>query len=296
MGENTSVNFWSVFGKLAVLVGFFWSSTQIYNWITDNNGFDFTVIGNHSKYELAPKHIQLLLKYEDAVLYDKAYREEISSTGLSLNKQTNFSKETSNADYLENYKYNKKFHPIFSETEYNYTWEFQIENNGKQPLEELNLETPFEGAYSISDRDGNEITGVFNKNIELPDLLPGYKLGVRVWINEVVGYDIYNEEKTRITHKYGYKPVSYSKKVNGLVKWVVNNDIVYLLSVPILLILFMLTFQAGINYYPKYEKQEKERKIKEIREQEELKAQLELEEKEKDNDDIDKDLESQNQQ
>ena len=294
MGEKASLNFWSAFGKLAVLVGFFWTATQIFNWITDDSGFDFTVTGNHSKYRLAPKHVELMGKYEDAVLYDKAYREEINSTGLSLNKQTNFSKETTNPDYLENYRYNKQYSPIFSETEYNYTWEFHIENNGKQPLEELNLETPFEGSFRVSDKDGVEITGVFNKSIGLPDLLPGYKLGVRVWTNEVVGYNVYSEEKTRITHKYGYKPVSYSKKVNGLMKWVVNNDIVYLLSVPVLIILFMLTFQAGINYYPKYEKQEKERKIKELKEQEELKAQLELEEKEKD--DINKDLESQNQQ
>ena len=165
MTKKSTFNFWSAFGKFALLVTFLWTGTQIYKSFTDDNGFDFIVTGNHSKYRLAPDHQEFIESYKNLILLDKAYREEINSRGLSINKLLNYSEKTTNADFLENYDFNKKYDPPFELPEYNNSWEFQIENNGKKPLEQLILETPFKGVYKISIKDKKDVFGTFDKNI-----------------------------------------------------------------------------------------------------------------------------------
>lgn len=282
MTNKPTFNFWSAFGKFALIVTVLWTVTQIYNSYIGDNGFDFVALGKNSKYRLAPDHQEFIEKYKNLQVLDKTYREKIDPTGLSINKLIDFSEKTKNSEFLDRYEFNKKYAHPFEVPEYNNSWEFQIDNNGKKPLENLILETPFNGVYRITIKDKKDIVGIFNKNIELPDLNPGYSTGVRIWINELTEFDIYDEEKTRITHKYGFKAISYPKEVGGFIKWLTSYDYVPLqFGFFVLIVLFFFTFLGGLSYYPKFAENEKRRKIEEFLKNEELRKQIEQEVKKK---------------
>lgn len=275
MTKKTTFNFWSFLGKFALFVTFTWTVWQIYN-STLTNDYEFEATGNHSKYKPPNNYYSLIKNYESILLLDEAYREAINSRGISVNKLLSFAENTKNKEFLESFNYHKKWTKVINIPIYNYTWEFQIDNSGSKPLEELFVETPFDGYYRISRKNEEDIHGTFSKNIPIEKLKPGYSLGIRIWTNESFGIDEYDEEKTRITHKFGYQPISYPMKVQGFSKWLISDyEFPIFFKVMILIFLFIITFLIGVSSYPKFAELEKQRKIDEYKKFEEAKALIE---------------------
>lgn len=287
MTEKTTFNFWNLLGKFALLIGLLWTLLQIHNWYSEDDGFNFSSTGSHSKFDIPSDYESVISNYEETLNLDKAYREVVNSKGLSVNKLLDYYEKTKNKELIERYKFLKKYSGVINLPSYNSSWVFKIDNTGNKPLEKLILETPFNGLYNVSSKNGETVSGKFNKNIELPELNPGYSLNIRIWINESSFlYDYIDEEKTRVTHKYGFKQINYPVKVNGFTKWLTSYD--YLpMQAGIVLLLFLLffTFILGVESYPAIAAREKKREVEAFKKTQEIKELLEREESERQIDD-----------
>jgi hypothetical protein len=271
MKKKTTLNFWSFLGKFSLFITLLWTTWQIYSSIS-TNAYEFEATGKHFKYRPPNDYYDLIKDYETTLLLDKAYRDEINSKGLSVNKLIDYAGKTENKEFLESYDYHKKWTKLIDIPIYNYTWEFQIDNSGSNPLEELIIETPFDGYYRISRENEDDVHGTFSKNIPIEKLNPGYSVGIRIWIHDTYGINVYDEEKTRVTHKFGFKQISYPTEVKGFSKWLISDyEFPIFLKIIILLFLFFLTFIAGVSFYPKWVEMENKRKIEEYKKFEEAK-------------------------
>jgi hypothetical protein len=267
MTEKRKFNFWNIFGKIALIVTLFWTITQIYNWMTEDEGYKIVVNGTHSKFRLPQQYQDVIDGFEKTLDLDQTYRETVNKKGVSIERLLEYYENNNNEEFKNTYHYHKDYTNQLDIKSYNYSWEFQIENTGNKPLEELLLETPFEGSYKVSISNEDNEYGEFKKNIELPDLGPGYSIGVRIWINNTTSlYEEFDEEKTRITHKYGFQQINYPVKVKGFAKWLTKDDNFNMFFVVLLLlVLIFFVFSLGMEYGPKYAEIEKKKKIEEFK-------------------------------
>lgn len=273
--KNSKSLFWSSVGKLAGLLSVIWIIIQLYNYVFKDN-YRIKILGNHYTFELPNIILKDLVNYNKMLAIDsarKVYKETSSFKTLK-----DFLNYNNHDYYLETYNkignYNSN---ISNYLNYKSTWTFEIKNRGKKPIEELKLELPFDGYYKIIRQNQPVINGLFTKQIILNDLQPSYEIKVTVWPIDVLSdMPEYQEEKTRVTHKYGWTNITYPKEVRGILAWNIRNDNIFtIIAVFVLIIILFIIFGAGMSYGPIYQEQERKRKLQEYNELEKIKKEEE---------------------
>ncbi|WP_395052391.1 hypothetical protein [Flavobacterium sp.] len=222
--EYKNSNFWSIFGKIAVLAGFLWAVTQLYNYYIKKE-YDAEANGKHCFYQ-TPSII--LRGYKNSLDY-KAVINSMSSKDLKIK----FDIDTLVKEHKSDYQFDELFTKIDTlEIKYNPNkdygafWYFTVTNNGNKSLEELALELPFEGYSKVFYPNSLVNTSVFKNKISLGELRPSYSIKIYCWINDPSyddNYSYYEEEKSRFTHKNGWFKISYPVEANGLYAWNKRN-------------------------------------------------------------------------
>lgn len=273
-------NFWSIIGKLALVLSISWILIQMYNNFLKRPDYAFDANGNHSVFEL-PNDLKMTLnEYINILAIDSALvendnklvKDPISSLAKLIQNQNYQGKLGINykiPHYKNLFEAKKVFH------EYKSYWWFTLTNTGNKPLEDLTLELPFDGFFLINLKNENDISGYYRQQIKIGELKPSYSVTIKVWsVNEFdSSYPEWDEEKTRFTHKYGWQKIEYPKEVMGVLAWnSKNNNFPLFIFIFVLLILFVIIFALGAEYGPKITEKEKKRKLKELEELEKLKA------------------------
>ncbi len=289
-------NFWTLFGKLALILATLWVLTQLYNYFIKNE-YKLDCKGNHINFELPPNTKATLNDYVNRISLEKAYSkyfkdgariDSIHKIDNTLKKLKAKYSEENLPEYYYNlsrvrneYSYFQSTYSNFQYSNYNSLWTYTISNQGNKPIEELVLELPYKGIYVLTTKNEPAKIGNFKNQIEIGNLKPTQEITIKAWaenqLYEVLDYD---EEKTRLTHKYGWESIEYSKKAEGVLAWYLESYYSgMLLSMITILILFIIFF-LGWQYGPKIS--ENDRKIR-LREFEELQKLSEEERKKREN-------------
>lgn len=282
MTESKQGKFWVLLGKAGALLTFIWLIIQMVTYFSKPKEYKMEISGNHYFYKTPIPYLEIMNDYNKIMALDKSYVENVNKSGLPISKLIEFEKST---EASKNYFFKSQFNSNISEygklinwENYNEIWTFNIENTGIKPIEDLLMEIPFKGYYEVNMQKGNSTKGKFDNRIQIGTLAPGYSVNIITWVNNIYSTDPeYNEEKTRITHKYGWEKVNYPVKADGLIAWNIknqNNPLIVLIF--IIFIIIFLAFGFGMDYGPKFQKSEKERKLKELQELEKLKKEGEL--------------------
>ena len=282
MSINTEGRFWGVIGKLGVILTVTWIIIQMISYFTKTSDYKINVTGKHYPYVIAATHWEHISNYKKITALDKSYVENVNSKGTSIKNLLKFgtSKEASdNWRFTSSFSKYFDYQPIIDVKDYNEIWTFQIENTGVKPIEDLIIETPFKGYYKLNSQKGNTSQGIFENRIALENLATGYSVNVMVWIEN---HNYYNselvEEKTRITHKFGWEQIEYPVIVDGILAWNSRLESTPLfILVVILIFLIFGSFVLGVENGPKLIQREKDRKLKEF---EKLKKESEASENE----------------
>lgn len=230
-------DFWSIFGRFAVIIGVVWALIQICNFIVKPKEYRAQTTGSQYPF-LVPNFIKPNLNAFNNTVVDSIY-SKIYNTNTEkfyiFNSYTLEQKLKNYGTINRLYSYisgNLTEYILTTVNQYNTVWYFTISNEGNKPLEELCLELPFSGIYSYTNTDTKKTeNGSFGNRINLGNIKPSYEVKIIVWMSSYKGYEIYNEEKTRFTHKYGSFKIQYTKEVSGIKLWVVNNlfNIIFIL-------------------------------------------------------------------
>lgn len=274
MTEHQTRNFfWSYIGKLAGLLSVIWIGIQLYNYFFKDS-YRIKALGSNYSFDLPSNIIRDLSDYNKLISIDSALR--IDKPQSQFNSLIEFRK-------YPDYKWEKyNILGIYNRNKGNYLnykniWKFEIKNRGRKPIEDLKLELPFDGYYRITKQNEPTLNGSFSKQILLDNLQPSYVITMLVWAPEsYTSIPEYDEEKTRLTHKYGWTKISYSREVRGIVAWNLKKDgMPIFFGIMFLIVILISIFVAGMNYYPIYQEQERKRKLEELNEMQRLKAEEE---------------------
>jgi len=250
--ENRSI--WKTLGQIGALLTGLWVLIQIVTVFAKPSEYGIEAKGDHNNYSIAPHQFDILRDYGRIRRLNPKIKSIIrkADTSAKLN--------------YENEKINQ-------------LWSFTITNVGSNPLEELTLELPFSGFYELKKQKGYYNNGKFKDRIIIGDLAPGYNINVKAFFNtHVPEYSYYDEEKTRITHKYGWARIDYPVKSRGLWAWIHRNDYTPLFFFGFgILIIVLLVYDRGLKNGPKVERREKEKRLKELKELEKMKEEGKLE-------------------
>lgn len=278
MNNTKTGNFWGILGKLVAILTAAWIIIQIISHFSDPNDIKMEINGNHYPYNIAYKHKKLINEYKEILALDKSYTDNINENGMSIKKLNSLKDYNVTDDEIKNYRFKSDYNaymdynPIINIENYNEIWSFNILNKGQKPIEDLIIEIPFKGYYKLLTQKGKSSRGDFENRIQVGNLDPGYSLSVIAWVVNG-GYPSpgYNEEKTRVTHKYGWKEIDYPVRIYGLLAWNKRNynTPLFITIVTIIFILF-ITFFKGFEYGSKAQKKEDEHKLKELKEEGEL--------------------------
>ncbi|MFC1898284.1 hypothetical protein ACFLYJ_01805 [Candidatus Cloacimonadota bacterium] len=276
MSNLKQSNIWVIIGKFGVLLSVVWIIIQMINLFSKPKDFKMKIKGNHYSYSIAFKHQELIDEYKKILSLDKSYTKNVNDNGISIQKLKEFlesKKGTENYKFISDYQMYMDYKSLIDIDEYNEVWTFNISNTGNKPVDDLLIEIPFKGFYELNSQKGESSKGEFKDRIEVGNLAPGYSVNVIAWVNNIyTTVPEYIEEKTRITHKYGWEKISYPMKAVGIVAWNIRNDNIPLaFTIVVILLFLMLSFAIGADYGPKYQKKEKERKINELKELEKMK-------------------------
>lgn len=272
-------SFWSIIGKLALVLSIFWILIQMYNNFLKRPDYAFDANGNHSVFEIPNEIKSILNEYISVLAIDSALveddnkliKESISSLCKLIQNQNYQGKlgiDYKIPHYKNLFEAKKTFH------EYNSYWWFTLTNTGNKPLEDLTLELPFDGYYAVNMKNEKVISGYYKQQIKIGELKPSYSVTIKVWsLNEFDNsYPDWDEEKTRFTHKYGWQKIEYPKEVKGILAWNSKNDnFPLVLFIFALIILFFVVFALGVEYGPKITEKEKKQKLKEFEKMAKLK-------------------------
>lgn len=244
--------------------------------------YKMEISGNHYMYKTPNSYLAIMNEYNKIKSLDKSYLESINKISLPISDLLKFEKS---AEATKNYifksrldNYTSEYGKIIKWENYNEMWTINIENTGAKPIEDLLVEIPFKGFYEVNKQKGNSSNGVFDNRIQIGTLDPGYSISIITWVDDVYSTQPeFNEEKTRITHKYGWQSINYPVKADGIIGWnIKNNNTPLIILIFIIVIIVVLAFGLGVDYGPKFLKKEKERKLKELQELEKLKKEGEL--------------------
>ena len=270
--KSTKRNFWSIIGQIAVVITIIWTVIQMFTHFFKKDDYIIKVNGNYSTF-MIPEYIkQDLNKYKKTLALYETYREVIGGKIIPMSELLKISEEKLKDPRFKNFYDLNNYHINFKSTDYNELWWFNISNDGNNTIEDLVLEVPFEGYYKFIPQVGAGEYGNFKNRIKLIDLPPGYSIKVFCWRNTFFPSDRYDEEKTRITHKFGVEKIKFPVKVSGLIAWNIKNDNLPLIVLfGIIAILMFIIFSVGVELSPKIKENEKRRKLKEFEDSKKLK-------------------------
>lgn len=278
MSEINKGKFWSSVGKISVLLTVIWILVQMFSHFLKSNEIDIKVTGKHYPYKIANIHMEQLKNYQSVIALDKAYEKNVDKNGTSITRLLKYaeSKEgKKNWDFQADIDRYLDFDPLVKIEKFNEIWSFKIENLGTVPIEDLLLEIPYGGFFKINTQKGNKKKGDFKNRIPLGELSPGYSINIICWIeNRYYSISEYDEEKTRITHKYGWEEIDYEFKAQGFDAWVANYATEIFLFGPIIFIgLIFMAYSLGVEHGPELKRKEKLKKLDELKELEHLNSQ-----------------------
>ena len=270
-------NVWAIVGKMTAILTLFWIIVQLYSYFSSNNEYKISTYGRYSKFLIPNDYSKLINDYKAIIALDKAYVENVNEKGLSIEGLKKYLESDNRAELFDlSHEHYKNFMNPVKINEYTYIFNFYIENQGNKPIEDLVLELPFSGYFHINREKGAFSEGSFTKHIDLGVLEPGYSINAHIWSNYPHSFSQYDEEKTRITHKYGWKRIKYPVEVKGIIAWSIRNDnFPFVIFLIIVFTLMALLFILGVEYGPLIRKREKERKLKEVIELEQLRKEAE---------------------
>jgi hypothetical protein len=268
--------FWSLIGKLGVILTIVWIIIQMINHFNNKEEIEMKITGNHFKYILANEHQELMKEHKKILSLDKSYTNNINKNGTSIKNLLLFEKSKkakNNWKFKSDLSSYLSYGSFLTIPEYNEIWTFKIENTGIKPIEDLVIELPFKGYYQLNSQKGKIEKSNFENRIAIGNLAPGYSVNITTWVNSMsFSYPEYTEEKTRVTHKYGWKKIDYPVKIKGILAWNErNNNTLFEIAIPLSILIIFITFMIGVSMAPKFEELEKKRKLKALQEMEELK-------------------------
>lgn len=276
--SKDSRNFWSIIGKTALVLTIVWILIQMFNNFIKEPDYKLDANGNYARFQIPNDYNKVINEYVNILAIDSAIVENKDKNTF---ESISYLKEISNnesilkeigIDYKIPY-YSSVFRERLNIPVYKSYWWFSVTNTGSKPLEDLVLELPFNGYYSLNMTDKANYSSKYSQRIKIGELKPSYSAQIKVWSKDDVSlYPEFDEEKTRFTHKFGWDKIDYPKEVNGILAWNIKNDNFPLLIFSFLLIILLfVAFGLGIDYAPKYVEKEKKRKLKELEELEKLK-------------------------
>ena len=279
MTINSNKNkFWDIIGKISVSIGLIVLGIQIYDYCFKN---DYNIIakGSYFTFGNPPDVKDILIDYSNIKNTVKAYQkcgdgkkndslEQLDLTDriryILNNKSTIYKNCTINRT-TSYYDYDDKIftNSVFLYDKYKSYWQFTIKNDGNKPLEELILDLPFDGVYELFSKNAEIVRDKFTNTIVIGMLKPTYEVNINVWTkNEISRYSNYDEDKSRITHKYGSQSIQFSTHTYGLLAWIEKNYFSDFIITIILIILLLLLL--GHKYVPIIIENEKKLKLKEM--------------------------------
>lgn len=266
--EKKSNQFWSLLGKIALVLTVVWILIQMFNNFIKQPEYSIKAKGNYFKFQLPPEVNNRINEYANVLAIDSSFIEGKLSK-KSISELIKISKDKKRQEKIGiDYKiphYTNVFRRKLNIEKYESFWVFTIKNEGNKPLEDLILELPFDGYFSVIMKNKKTFSKQFKRQIKIGELKPSYLSTIKVWSTNSYMFPELDEEKTRITHKYGWEKINYPKEVSGILAWNSKNDnLPLILFVFILFILFILTYSYGLENGPKYAEKEKKKKMKEL--------------------------------
>jgi hypothetical protein len=274
MGKD-KFSIWGLIGKTAAFLSLIWVSVQLFNYFFHKD-FKLNAIGTVSEFLLPNDIITELNKVGDYELFLKA----CDLLNVPLTEKTLVNKKI-NVDLYQLENDRRYPNPSKNIANYSYIWWYTIINNGNKPVEDIQLELPFDGYFKITYSDSIKY-GRFKNKVKLFTLYPGQNIKIILW--QTFDYNSLSDdkEKSRITHKNGITQIGYSIEKRGFWAW---NERTYGTPLFVLIVLFLfllvISFVLGADLGPKIEIWNKETKIKELQERKKLESDLEAEAKEK---------------
>jgi hypothetical protein len=259
MIDSKQGKFWVLLGKAGALLTFIWLIIQMVTYFSKPKEYKLEVSGNHYIYKTPDSYLAIMNEYNKIKSLDKSYVESVNKNSLPISDLIRFEKS---AEADKNYifksrieNYTSEYGRIIKWESYNEIWTFNIENTGAKPVEDLLVEIPFKGFYEVNKQKGNSTKGVFDNRIQIGTLAPGYSVSITTWVDDMYSTEPeFNEEKTRITHKYGWQSINYPVKADGIIAWNIkngNNPLIVLIFIIIIIIAF--AFGVGVDYFGKSE-------------------------------------------
>lgn len=236
METKNKSKFWGWVGKAVALVAAVYGLIQVYNYAIENDGYDYKATGIRSFYRTAPHLLKGYFQNEKNKNVIKVLNEDKGSDIDILAKSFHFD-EPHNFDSVAG---DFKGEWLYCGDYYS-SWTFTLKNVGKKPFEDLTLELPFSGYYSIY--KAGQLSGKpFTKKIDLNVLGPSNEVTVICWSTDA--FPIKSEqEKTRFTHKYGGISIEFPVEVSGVYAFNEKYN-----NAPLVFVLFLISLLFLIFY------------------------------------------------
>jgi hypothetical protein len=266
---------WSWVGKVAVLFGLLWVLIQLYNHFKGSD-YSLSAYGDYAEFifpgslESELQNLQKFnnLQHIEELLQDVKNDKIREHAALSIKKH--FANEypsilAGDLPRLES------------------LWFFEIKNEGKKEIKDLELELPFSGYYKtypigervldpwfklrIRSRELNHlishgekqepVLSGFDRNVRIPSLRPSNIISIIVW-SRAPASEIYAKD-TKVTSSEGVYAISYPTKVRGVWGWlyVLSAKLGHLLilcAIAASLALFYLFYHKGSYFSKRAEK------------------------------------------
>jgi hypothetical protein len=261
--KTKSSQFWSWVGKAALLFTLIWVLIQLYNHFQTSD-YSICARGDYARFIL-PDSLESELTnlrgfnqigYIEKLLQNVKDRKNREDAAISIK------------DHLTN-EYpsilNHNFGALRS------VWFFEIKNEGKKEVKELQLELPFDGFYKIfpagetpldesfdlrimlSRAKQEEVFSRFSRIVKVASLRPSNIISVMAW-GDVPPLEAYAKD-SKVTYSEGAYAISYPVKVRAWWGWLYTSNersggLLFFYVIAAILILLILVFYVG-THFPK---------------------------------------------
>lgn len=218
---------------LGIVISALVGVTHLYDWAGKLSNYRVIATGRYLPYSISEDLIESIKDYKENISLDRIEEEfpEFEQLGLDRFKLRSYL-----ADSFPDSE-------IYELKSIEYHWLFDLKHRGNKQLDNLVLNIPFDGYYSVKKNDLLMFHGSFEKKIDIGSISPSDELVIDVWTHSFLGISNIkfkgNSNDIFINHTNGKIKIEYFTEVNGFLAWVKRN---YLLinSLTMLFIAFFI--------------------------------------------------------
>lgn len=242
-GSKSKENFWSIIGKISVLLGLVVAIFSIYNYVFSNDDPELIVYAYPEEFRYPPNLDEAIKESKEVISYSK-----INSRIAKILKEKEF-KNLSSHDLANDLSdFARELWPDIlwdgAPEYYGYT-SFVIKNIGRSHAESVVFELPLYGLATVSAKDRDLQVIEFSKILNLGSIRGESDLLVRVWSKDTLSK--YQYDELNVTHKKGIAEIKIANHIFDVFEALIESLGALIGLAPLVVyLLLMIVYQSGV--------------------------------------------------